>query len=200
MTARPHRSGASLPRHEVPAGSDAELIARGVAGNISALGVLYDRYHEDVRRFALRRTFCSADADDIVHDVFLDVAKVGATYDGRASALPFLLGIATQVIRSRASKRARISRLLALFAETVSRVVHRTPEDAAGDAREIEHLERIVDRLSEEKRIVLLMIAREGLSGEDVAASLGIPVATVWTRLHYARADVRRALARRRSR
>jgi RNA polymerase sigma-70 factor (ECF subfamily) len=41
------------------------------------------------------------------------------------------------------------------------------------------------------------MVESEGLSGEEVAAALGIPAATVWTRLHYARLDLRRTLAKR---
>ena len=52
-------------------------------------------------------------------------------------------------------------------------------------------------RLSEDKRLVLLLIELEGLSGDDVASTLGIPVATVWTRLHYARVELREHLKRR---
>ncbi len=52
-------------------------------------------------------------------------------------------------------------------------------------------------KLSDEKRLVLLLIELEGLSGDDVARTLGIPVATVWTRLHYARAELREHLKRR---
>ncbi len=50
-------------------------------------------------------------------------------------------------------------------------------------------------RLSEEKRLVFLLIEREGLSGEEVAQALDIPVNTVWTRIHHARNDLRKALA-----
>jgi RNA polymerase sigma-70 factor (ECF subfamily) len=50
-------------------------------------------------------------------------------------------------------------------------------------------------KLTEEKRLVFLMVEREGLSGEEVARALEIPVNTVWTRLHHARNELRRALA-----
>ncbi|APR83011.1 putative RNA polymerase ECF-subfamily sigma factor [Minicystis rosea] len=178
---------------------DAELIARIVAGNLAALGVLYDRYQDDVRRFVLRSTMRTADADDIVQEAFLAVQRAGASYDGRPCARPFLIGIAAQIARARFRKRARFLRMLGSLKETVTRAVMRTPEDAASEAREIETVSRALLRMSEEKRTVLLMIEREGLSGEEVAAALDIPVATVWTRLHYARAEVRRALARKRS-
>lgn len=190
--------GPAPQRQDPPPEDDAAIIAAVVAGNLTALGTLYDRYHEDVRRFVLRMTLRSADADDIVHDVFLALRDAGASYDGRACARPFLLGIAGQMLRERTRKRARVLRVLAAFGETLTRLVSRTPEDEASASREMELLEEAFLRLSEEKRVVLLMVEREGLSGDEVAAALGIPVATVWTRLHYARAEVRSQLAKRR--
>ena len=44
--------------------------------------------------------------------------------------------------------------------------------------------------LSEKKREVVVLVTIEGMSGEEVAALLGIPVATVWTRLHHARREM----------
>jgi RNA polymerase sigma-70 factor (ECF subfamily) len=169
-----------------------------VAGNLAALGVLYDRYHDDLRQYVLRRAVWSHEADDVVHDVFLKVPRAGVFFDGRSSARPFLMGIANQVLRERGRKQARFLRAIASLRETLVRVVSRTPEDAADDARQIERIQAAVADLSEEKRIVLLMIEREAMSGEEVAAALGITVATVWTRVHYARAEVRGALAERR--
>jgi RNA polymerase sigma-70 factor (ECF subfamily) len=198
MKAGAGRARVLVDRQEPAPVEDAELVARVVAGNLSALGVLYDRYGDDVRRFALRMTLRSADADDIVHDTFLTVQSAGASYDGRACAKPFLIGIAGRLLRDRTRRRARLSRVLETLGQTLSHVVSRTPEDDASAARELELLEGALLRLSEEKRMVLLMIEREHLSGEEVATALGIPVATVWTRLHYARAEVRASLAKRR--
>jgi RNA polymerase sigma-70 factor (ECF subfamily) len=191
------RGPEARPR-DPPAGEDAELIARTVDGNLAALGVLYDRHHEALRRYVLRHTASSHEADDVVHDVFLTVPRAGAIFDGRSSALPFLTGIANQVMRERGRKRARLLRVLRSFSDILARVVSRTPEDATDDAREVERLLHAIAALSEEKRTVLLMMEREGLSGEEIAAALGIPVATVWTRLHYARAELRSALENRR--
>jgi RNA polymerase sigma-70 factor (ECF subfamily) len=49
-------------------------------------------------------------------------------------------------------------------------------------------------RISEAKRITLLMAEVEGLSCAEIAAALGVPIGTVWTRLHAARRELRRAL------
>jgi RNA polymerase sigma-70 factor (ECF subfamily) len=41
-----------------------------------------------------------------------------------------------------------------------------------------------------------VMVVLEGITGEDAARALGVPVGTVWTRLHHARVELRRALAK----
>jgi RNA polymerase sigma-70 factor (ECF subfamily) len=55
-------------------------------------------------------------------------------------------------------------------------------------------IERALVKISEAKRITLLMAEVEGLSCAEIAAALGVPIGTVWTRLHAARRDLRRAL------
>src|SRR5262249_25457448 len=69
------------------------------------------------------------------------------------------------------------------------------PEDAAHGARELARFERALAELSEAKRVVFLLVEREGMSGEDVARALDVPVNTVWSRLHHARGELRSALA-----
>ncbi len=177
--------------------SDAELFAEMTAGNLTALGVLYDRHHPSVRRFVLRAAAGSHDAEDIVHDVFLTASRVAGTYDDRAGSRPFLLGIAANIVRSRRQKQARWRVALGLLEGAVTGIFRRTPEDGASETEQLRLLDVALTRLSEEKRLVLVMIELEELSGEEVAAALGIPVATVWTRLHYARAELRAHLKRR---
>jgi RNA polymerase sigma-70 factor (ECF subfamily) len=52
--------------------------------------------------------------------------------------------------------------------------------------------------LKESKRIVLLLAEVEGLSAEEIATALDVPVGTVWARLHHARREVRKHASRRR--
>ncbi len=143
-----------------------------------------------------RATGGSADADDIAHEAFLTLAKIADRYDGRASARPFLLGIAAQLVRRRKRGLGRWAQALSSFAETISESRVRTPEDAASTTEEMRRFDDALARLTEEKRLVFLLVEREGLSGEEVARALDIPVNTVWTRLHHARNDLRKTLAR----
>jgi RNA polymerase sigma-70 factor (ECF subfamily) len=55
-------------------------------------------------------------------------------------------------------------------------------------------LQRAIDKLSDKKREVFVLITVEGLSGQDAAEVLNIPVNTVWTRLHHARLELRAAV------
>jgi RNA polymerase sigma-70 factor (ECF subfamily) len=185
---------ASPPAQE----TDADLVRAVAGGDLSPLGVLYDRHHEGVRQFVARATASSADAEDITHETFLTLAKIAGRYDGRPSARPFLLGIAAQLVRRRKRGLGRWAQALASLADTFSDSVHvsvRTPEDAATTTEEMRRFDEALGRLTDEKRLVFLLVEREGLSGEEVARALDIPVNTVWTRLHHARNDLRKALA-----
>ncbi len=174
--------------------TDPELMAALAGGELGALGVLYDRYHDDVRQFARRACAREADVDDVVHDAFLTASRAAPSYDGRPCARPFLVGVAAQLVRQRRRVWARWSEVLESFVSSQTEAPERTPEDHAETAETAEHIERALARLTEEKRLVILLFEREGLSGEEVAVALGIPVGTVWTRLYHARADLRRAL------
>jgi RNA polymerase sigma-70 factor (ECF subfamily) len=173
--------------------SDVELLREIAAGELGALGALYDRYQLDVLRFVARATGNGPDVDDLVQDAFLTVAKAAVNYDGRPCARPFILGVAAQLIRRRRRSIARFARAITelAFAPTPT-----TPSPEAETARAKEHarFDAALARLSDDKRLVFLLFEREGLRGEEIASALDIPVNTVWTRLHHARADLRRAL------
>jgi RNA polymerase sigma-70 factor (ECF subfamily) len=182
-------------RHADEARPDAELVADIAAGDLAALGVVYDRHGEDVRRF-LVRAGAGADADDVLHETFLALTSAAPTYDGRASAKPLLLGIAARLLRGRRRTLARWARAATAWVSAGPTESTRTPEDDASTTEEVAAFERALSRLSEEKRVVFLLSEAEDLSGEDIASALGIPIATVWTRLHYARAALRAELAK----
>ena len=188
------RSGVDAPDTDV---ADSELIRRIGEGDLGPLGILYDRYHEDVRQFIARATSGSSDTDDLTHDTFLTLSTIASRYDGRATARPFLIGIAAQLVRRRRRGVMRWARALTSFAWSTAETTPPTPESSAAGTEEMRQFEDALARLSDDKRLVFLLVEREGMSGEDVAAALEIPVNTVWTRLHYARSELRRVCAER---
>jgi RNA polymerase sigma factor (sigma-70 family) len=172
---------------------DAELLAGIAGGNLEGLGVLYDRHERDVRRLIHRLGTPAADIDDVVQSVFVEVLRAAAGFDGRASARAWLLGIAAICVRRH---RRSAARLLRQLGEWLGRG-EQTPETPAETFALVEantRLQRALMTLSAPKREVFLLVVAEGLSAEHVAASLGIPIATVWTRLHYARQEIRKHL------
>jgi RNA polymerase sigma-70 factor, ECF subfamily len=183
------RARGGVPSNDGAAASDADIMRRLAAGESSALGELYDRYHDVLRRFIARATSDASDVDDLVHATFLAAAKSAAQYDGRASCRPWLIGIAVQYLRRRRQTFGRFLKVLSsLYGAGASSFDPRPALQARGD------VERALRLLSEPKRLAFLMAEVEGLSCPEIAAVLGTPIGTVWTRLHAARRELRQAL------
>jgi RNA polymerase sigma-70 factor (ECF subfamily) len=173
--------------------SDAQIIARIHDGDVGALGLLFDRHDRDVRRLIARLGVRAPDVDDLVQATFLEVLRAARSYDGRSDARPWLLGLAvTQVRRHRRS----LSRLAARAASWAlqPRKTPTTPEESATTSELAARAQRALARMSAKKREVVVLVTIEGLSGEQAAELLGIPVATVWTRLHHARRELNEAV------
>jgi RNA polymerase sigma-70 factor (ECF subfamily) len=175
--------------------SDADAMLALSQGNISALGVLYDRYQETITTFVRRATNDAADVEDLVHGTFMTAARAALNFDGRQSCRPWLIGIAARLVYRRRRGLARWARALReLTVRETDRHTDPNSELAARD--QVSRLWRALQQLSESKRVVLLLAESEGLSSERIANTLEIPIGTVWTRLHHARRDLRRLLER----
>lgn len=174
--------------------SDAALLEAIAAGDLGQLGVLFDRHHEAVRQFALRAAPQNADVDDLVQETFLTAARVAASFDGRESSVPFLIGIAVRLLWRRRRSFSRFRAVLELFGVASPRSSPRSPEELTSNAQEEARLRDALGRLSEERRIVLVLVEWRGMSGVEAARLLEIPVGTVWRRLHEARAELKVAL------
>jgi RNA polymerase sigma-70 factor (ECF subfamily) len=175
--------------------TDAAALEALSRGQISALGVLYDRYQASVSSFVRRATNDASDVEDVVHVTFMTAARAAGNFDGRQSCRPWLVGIAARLLHRRKRGLSRWAR--ALRELTVREGERHTDPHRELSARdEVKRLSSALQKLSEPKRIVLLLAETEGLSSEDIATALQIPVGTVWTRLHHARRDLRRMLGR----
>lgn len=161
---------------------DIAALARIAAGDIGALGELYDRHARALLKFA-SRCVGARDAEDLVQSTFVRAAKVAATFDGRSSsARAWLFGIAARLVQERRRSLARFARALLRFDASVASA-------SASDSRA--DLQKGLLRLTESKRVVLLLAEVEGFTCEEIATMLGVAVGTVWTRLHHARREMR---------
>lgn len=167
---------------------DAELLGLAYAGDREALGALYDRHAQAV--FGFTRRFTSApEAEDIVQVTFLRIVEIAGDYDNRClSSRGWIFGVAYRVMRERRRSLSRFLRFLEGYGdERRSRVEHR---------EEATDVERALLRLAEPKRTVLVLTVVEGFTAQEVATMLGVPLGTIWTRLHHARRELHTAGSR----
>ncbi len=184
----------AVARLEQPVVSDAELLEAVAAGNLQALGTIFDRYEPDVRRYLGRLGIPSEDVDDLVQATFLEVVRAAKRFDPERATRSWLFGVATMMVRRH---RRSMSRTFARLAKWASMPRHQLPETPAErfESKETgQRFEYAFGELSTKKREVFTLVVVEGLSGEEAAQVLGIPVNTVWTRLHHARRELRAAL------
>jgi RNA polymerase sigma-70 factor (ECF subfamily) len=175
--------------------SDAAALEALSSGQISALGVLYDRYQASVSSFVRRATNDAYDVEDVVHVTFMTAARAAGNFDGRQSCRPWLVGIAARLLHRRKRGLSRWARALRELTVRESER-HTDPHRELSARDEVNRLADALQQLTEPKRIVLLLAETEGLSSDEIANALQIPVGTVWTRLHHARRDLRRLLGR----
>jgi RNA polymerase sigma-70 factor (ECF subfamily) len=176
--------------------SDEDLIAAISNGDLQALGALFDRHEPEVRRYVGRLGIRPSDADDVVQATFLEVLSAAPRFDPTRSARSWLMGVATMMARRH---RQSVTRALARVATWMSRSIGAeasppTPAEVFALDETTRRLMRALDAMSPKKREVFALVVLEELSGEEVARALGIPVNTVWTRLHHARLELRAAL------
>jgi RNA polymerase sigma factor (sigma-70 family) len=163
------------------------------SGDARAHGRLWDAYAAPIYRFCFHGTADAGVAEDLTSIVFLEAwRRRGDVSLAPEARLPWLYGIATNVLRNQQrSKRRYRAAMMRLapsseepdFAESV---VDRL--DAEQKMRAVRGQLRKLPRLEQE---VLSLCIWEGLTTRDVAVALGVPEVTVRTRLHRARQHLR---------
>ena len=168
-----------MTRPPVP---ERDFVARIRAGDPEALAELYDRYAKDIYRIGLQLIGHAADAEDMVHDVFVGLPSAVRTYEGRGPFKAWLKQVATRaaLMKLRLRKRTRevsLRRAPVLSPEPV--LVERLDLQAALDALVPEH------------RIVFVLREVQGYSHDEIARFLGISVGASKARLYRARRKLR---------
>jgi RNA polymerase sigma-70 factor, ECF subfamily len=160
------------------------------------LDVLYSQHLAQVKRWARRLAGPTADLEDLVHDVFLVALRRGFQDRGEANVDTWLFSIAQRVVWG---KRQRNRLRQFLLGRNQSELA---PNESQSPQRQLERREqnlrlyRALDRLPEAYRTATILYELEELSGEEVARLTGVPLGTVWVRLHRGRERLTKILAR----
>jgi RNA polymerase sigma factor (sigma-70 family) len=185
-----------MRRRGAAAGADDAAVIESSWREPERFADLFDRHAPHIHRYLARRAGRQV-ADDLVAETFLAAFAKRDGYDlGHADARPWLYGIATNLVGQHRRDEARQYRIRqgAPAEPAVPGHAERVAVDVTAQAARAQ-LTVALSALPDGDRDVLLLIAWEELTYQEVSRALGIPVGTVRSRLHRARAKLRQALA-----
>jgi len=156
-----------------------------------ALSQVYADWADYVWRMLQRLGVRRADLEDVCHDVFLVAHRRFAEFDGRASMNAWLFGICLR-LAANYRRRARVRHPHVSAAQEDDANNLRAPASAEPDQQLARRqaqvrVQAVLDAMDLTKRAVFLMYEIEGLPCQQIAEQLGVPVGTVYSRLHAAR-------------
>ena len=149
---------------------------------------LYEQWFADVSRWVRALGGAEADRDDLVQEIFLVVHRRLSDFDGHNVA-----GWLYQIARRKVRDHRRLLWVKHLFGKTSQPLVDAmlTTKQNALDELETKQkrvlLGQLLEKLNEDQRAAFVLFEIEGSSGEEIAALTGVPVNTVWARIHKAR-------------
>ncbi len=146
----------------------------------AGFGEVYERHSRDVYRFALYLSGDPSLAEDITAEAFLRVWNSAAPVR-LATVKAYLLAIARNVYLHELRRLKRLGELEEQMPAAVS--LHEETEARA----ELDRVLADLKELPEVDRSAVLLRAEDGLSYEEIAVVLGLPVATVKVKVHRAR-------------
>ncbi|ETR78140.1 RNA polymerase sigma factor [Afipia sp. P52-10] len=165
--------------------SDEMLLESIAAGERAAMHVLYARHNVRVFRFILRIVSDATVAEDLVSQVFLDVWRTAGQFEGRSQVSTWMLAIA----RFKALTALRNRRHEDLDQDEVQQIADSgdTPEISMDRSQTSATLRNAIAKLSPAHREIIDLVYYHEKSVEEVGKIIGIPQATVKTRMFYAR-------------
>jgi RNA polymerase sigma-70 factor (ECF subfamily) len=174
-------------------GTERELVEGCRRGEREAFRVLFETYKDKIYSIALRFSGNEALAMDIAQDTFLKLYASIADFRGDSQFSTWAYRL---VVNSCLDHKRRSWRLVPIAEEIFSMV--RAPGDALKSVLRTEmseQVQRAVEKLPEEQRIVVVLRYTEGLAYEEIAEVLGCSAGTVASRLNRAHKTLERRLA-----
>lgn len=187
--------------------SEAWLIERAQQQDESAFDQIVELYADKLYNYIVRMLGNSQDAEDVLQEVFLRAYQGLPQFDGRASLSTWLFRIATNLCIDHYRKQERRVKTVSIYRERADDSEDENeewefpdmqtpdPMQAVLDKELQEVVERAVQELSPKLKTILLMYDVEGLSYEEIAQALGIPMGTVKSRLHLARTEIQKKVS-----
>jgi RNA polymerase sigma-70 factor (ECF subfamily) len=184
--------GPAVGKREMPM-DDPALVEALRSGDPQAPRLLIERFQGVVFGLCFRMMGHRQDAEDVAQEAFLRALRSIAGFDVTRPLRPWLLEIAANRCRTALARRARRPPTISETIEDRAdpRPGLADPDDLAGE------LERGLQALRPEYRMVFALFHEQNLSYEEIAEAVARPVGTVKTWLHRARAQLAEDLSRR---
>ena len=173
------------------------MLTAAAQGDDEALSLLVRAYHDRVYRFGVRVCRDDYDAQDAVQEAFIKLAQRPDVVS-HLGALSWLMSVVRhacqRLLRPFQRERRALGERVAEDAEIPSE--HLNPEQALARWELVHAVHAAIATLERPYREVLVMRDLEGLTGDETCHALGLEAATMKTRLHRARAQLKQALER----
>ena len=174
--------------HRASVATENRPLPRAAAPSQLTFEALYDQWFDDVSRWVRALGARDADRDDLVQDIFMVVHRRLADFDGQNVA-GWLYRIAGRKVRDHRRllwvKHLFGNKSVPLLESTLTTRV--SPLDQLETKQKRELLERLLESLNADQRGAFVLFEIEGNSGEEIARLQGVPINTVWARIHKAR-------------
>ena len=183
--------------------ADEQVVERVLAGDIALFEIIMRRYNQRLYRVALAITRNDDEAEDIMQQTYVRAYQHLGQFAGKAAFSKWLTRIAVHESIARRNRRQRFVEFEDSDPESEGNPMDhipnrgRSPEDRASSAEAAQFLEQAVQCLPEMYRTVFVMRDVEELSTAETAELLDVTEENVKTRLHRARALLRRELYQR---
>jgi RNA polymerase sigma-70 factor (ECF subfamily) len=165
-------------------------------GSASAVTRIYQANADFVWKSLQRLGVRDGDLDDVLQEVFVVVHQRLHTFDGTSKMTTWLFGICLRVASAYRRRGFRRNETCVADPPEPTDRVNQTPEQDLAAAESRRRLDLLLDELELEKRAVFVMFEVDEMPCEEIAQILGVPVGTVYSRLHAARKAFQKALAR----
>lgn len=171
---------------------ESRLLDECVEGDATAWRLLHRRYFRVAGSFLRELGVRDRDLEDATQDVFLQMFRYLPRFRREAELSTWLYRLCIAQARQTRRKARLTEGLYRVLSFLPGSELVSTPSLSEDLARG--RIERALGALSEHERVVFVLYEIQGVPGKQIAKILECPEATVWRRLHYARATFRKAL------
>lgn len=178
---------------DLPRMSDEALLSSSLEGNLVAFDLLVDRYYERLYGYLIRFLKDSDTAEDLLQETFLRVWRKRAEFKNIASFSTWIYTIAGNLARSEWRRRKRWRMLRIGPSRNDEEAAIELPDAGIGpdliveNRVAIEELTKEVHKLPDRYREVVILRDIQGMTYEEIAGIVQVPVGTVKSRLNRGR-------------